>query len=93
MKSFGKNSRLSVSWSSAMPALLGSPRAKPASRPFMAIAGHLSRTMLEHYSHIRIAAKRAALESITKQFSSAGFREGVKQNVHLAKAESDARAI
>jgi integrase len=30
----------------------------------MAIAGHLSRTMLEHYSHIRMAAKRAALDSI-----------------------------
>ena len=32
----------------------------------MAIAGHLSRTMLEHYSHIRIAAKRAALEDIVR---------------------------
>ena len=30
----------------------------------MAIAGHLSRTMLEHYSHIRMAAKRAALGAI-----------------------------
>ena len=30
----------------------------------MAIAGHVSRAMLEHYSHIRLAAKRAALDSI-----------------------------
>jgi hypothetical protein len=30
----------------------------------MAIAGHVSRAMLEHYSHIRMAAKRAALDSI-----------------------------
>jgi hypothetical protein len=30
----------------------------------MAIAGHVSRQMLEHYSHIRIAAKRVALDSI-----------------------------
>jgi integrase len=30
----------------------------------MAIAGHLSRKMLEHYSHIRMAAKRAALDAI-----------------------------
>src|ERR1019366_6418744 len=28
------------------------------------IAGHVSRQMLKHYSHIRMAAKRAALESI-----------------------------
>jgi Phage integrase family len=31
----------------------------------MAIAGHVSRQMLEHYSHIRLAAKRAALEGIS----------------------------
>ena len=31
----------------------------------MAIAGHVSRAMLEHYSHIRLAAKRAALEAIS----------------------------
>jgi hypothetical protein len=31
----------------------------------MAIAGHVSRQMLEHYSHIRKAAKRVALDSIS----------------------------
>ena len=31
----------------------------------MSIAGHVSRQMLEHYSHIRIAAKRAALDAIS----------------------------
>jgi integrase len=31
----------------------------------MAIAGHVSRKMLERYSHIRMEAKRAALEAIT----------------------------
>jgi integrase len=31
----------------------------------MSIAGHVSRAMLEHYSHIRMAAKRAALDSIS----------------------------
>jgi len=30
----------------------------------MSIAGHVSRQMLEHYSHIRMAAKRTALDSI-----------------------------
>jgi integrase len=30
----------------------------------MSIAGHVSRQMLEHYSHIRLSAKRAALDSI-----------------------------
>jgi integrase len=30
----------------------------------MAIAGHLDRSMLEHYSHIRAAAKRKAVEAI-----------------------------
>jgi integrase len=29
-----------------------------------AISGHLSRKMLEHYSHVRLAAKRRALEAL-----------------------------
>ncbi len=33
----------------------------------MAIAGHLSRAMLESYSHIRMAAKRAALDAIASK--------------------------
>jgi integrase len=31
----------------------------------MAIVGHLSRAMMERYSHIRMAAKRQAVESMT----------------------------
>jgi integrase len=31
----------------------------------MSIAGHVSRAMLDHYSHIRMAAKRAALDAIS----------------------------
>jgi|GEM_PF-1282383 len=48
----------------------------------MAIAGHLSRAMLEHYSHIRMAAKRAALEGIAKGPEPGVFGAGVHQNVH-----------
>jgi integrase len=37
-------------------------------RTVMAIAGHISPKMLEHYSHVRIQAKRTALDSLsTKQ--------------------------
>jgi len=32
----------------------------------MSIAGHVSKKMLERYSHIRVAAKRAALDAIVK---------------------------
>jgi hypothetical protein len=32
----------------------------------MAIAGHVSRRMLERYSHIRTEAKRQAIEVISK---------------------------
>jgi integrase len=31
------------------------------------IAGHVSKNMLKHYSHIRMEAKREALESIVKR--------------------------
>jgi integrase len=36
----------------------------------MDIAGHVSRQMLKHYSHIRMQAKRNALESVVKTTSS-----------------------
>src|SRR5262249_8702121 len=31
----------------------------------MALAGHMSREMVEHYSHVRMAAKREALAKLT----------------------------
>jgi integrase len=42
----------------------------------MAIAGHVSRKMLEHYSHARMVAKRAAVDAIAKPV----FDVGVAQN-------------
>jgi hypothetical protein len=33
----------------------------------MEIAGHVSLQMLKRYSHIRMAAKRAALDSVPKK--------------------------
>ena len=42
----------------------------------MSISGHLSRKMLEYYSHIRMAAKRAALDAIVKPI----VDRGVAQN-------------
>jgi hypothetical protein len=33
----------------------------------LALAGHMSRAMLERYSHIRMDAKRAAVEALSTQ--------------------------
>jgi integrase len=44
----------------------------------MAIAGHVSKHMLEHYSRIRVEAKRAALDAIARPV----FEVSVHQNVH-----------
>jgi hypothetical protein len=57
----------------------------------MAIAGHVSRKMLEHYSHIRMEAKRAALDAIAAQPAEAVFQADVHQNVHQ-RASSDSEA-
>jgi integrase len=55
----------------------------------MAIAGHVSRKMLEHYSHIRMEAKRAALDAIAQPV----FDDGGAQNwAQPATAEKNARA-
>ena len=45
----------------------------------MAIAGHVSRKMIEHYSHIRMEAKRTAMDAIVEA--------GVHQNVHQGPPE------
>jgi hypothetical protein len=55
----------------------------------MAIVGHVSRKMLEHYSHIRMAAKRAAVDAISSRQpepanmeNQAHFPQGVNQNMN-----------
>ena len=42
----------------------------------MALAGHVSRAMLERYSHIRMEAKRRAVDTL----GGADFEPGVAQN-------------
>jgi integrase len=61
----------------------------------MSIAGHVSRKMLEHYSHIRMAAKRAAVDAISSRQPEPAcgktpvFEGGVHQKGHqLAEAEN-----
>jgi integrase len=56
----------------------------------MAIAGHISRAMLEHYSHIRQEAKRKALESldnvtITSQFETWDAQARARAEAKTAK--------
>jgi hypothetical protein len=48
----------------------------------MAIAGHVSKRMLERYSHIRMTAKRTALDAIAQTPDLGVFGDAVHQNVH-----------
>jgi hypothetical protein len=45
----------------------------------MSIAGHVSKHMLEHYSRIRVEAKRAALDAIARPVFEAGVHQNVDQ--------------
>ncbi len=58
----------------------------------MDIAGHVSKQMLKHYSHIRMEAKRAALESIVdrplKQESGAQVGSPVRADAQQIEGES-----
>jgi integrase len=51
----------------------------------MAIAGHVSRRMLEHYSHIRMEAKRAAVEAISQPVSEGSGAQNWAQSPHSEK--------
>jgi len=53
-----------------------------------AIAGHVSRRMLEHYSRIRTEAKRRALEAISQPV----FEPAVHQNVHQLSDTNSSRS-
>jgi integrase len=48
----------------------------------MAIAGHVSRRMLERYSHVRMEAKRTALEVLAVSTKTAGYDTNQDTNVH-----------
>jgi integrase len=50
----------------------------------MAISGHVSRRMIEHYSHIRMEAKRTAMDAIAEV--------GVNQNVNQLPASDSSTA-
>ena len=39
----------------------------------LAIAGHVSRKMLERYSHVRMEAKRTAMETVANSSKMAGY--------------------
>jgi integrase len=54
----------------------------------MGIAGHMSRSMLEHYSHVRLAAKRTALDSIAGDAIGIDCGMDVNQNVHQLSKEN-----
>jgi hypothetical protein len=51
----------------------------------MSIAGHLSRKMIEHYSHIRMAAKRTALDAIVKPVFDAAVAQNWAQSPSVEK--------
>lgn len=40
------------------------PAELPSARAAMSIAGHFSQHMLAHYSHVRVEAKRKALDAL-----------------------------
>ncbi len=54
----------------------------------MSISGHLTRSMLEHYSHVRLAAKRAALDSIVRDTNGTESAVDVNQNTHQLSGEN-----
>ena len=59
----------------------------------LALAGHLSRAMLERYSHIRMQAKREAVEALTlpkfsevaKETAKVGLKTTKKTATHIRR--------
>jgi len=51
----------------------------------MAIAGHVSRRMLERYSHVRMEAKRTAMEALAVSTKTAGYDTNHDTNAVTAR--------
>ena len=58
---------------------------RASEQTLMSIAGHLSRKMLEHYSHIRMAAKRMAVDAIAKPVLEVGVAQNWAQSPSVEK--------
>jgi len=52
-------------------ALVGASKSGAGDEVIMSIAGHVSRAMLSRYSHVRMEAKRRALEEIAARQNAA----------------------
>jgi hypothetical protein len=59
----------------------------------MGIAGHVSPKMLAHYSHVRLDAKRRALEALSKQDSTDGYGTNNGTNRRLTKMMPNPQVI
>ena len=59
-----------------------------ADSTIMAIAGHVSRKMLERYSHVRMEAKRTAMETLAKSSKMAGYDTNHDTNTPPVNARS-----
>src|SRR6185312_16703315 len=57
----------------------------------MDIAGHVSKQMLKHYSHIRMEAKRNALETVVQKRVTSATEESTLQK--YAETPADARGF
>jgi hypothetical protein len=52
---------------------------KASDQTIMSIAGHVSKKMLQHYSHVRLEAKRDALDALTMGRGKQGVAERTKR--------------
>jgi integrase len=53
---------------------------KASDQTIMSIAGHVSKKMLQHYSHVRLEAKRDALDALTMGRGKQGVAERMKRD-------------
>ena len=78
----------------AITKLAESPEA--SEQTIMALAGHVSREMLEHYSHVRQQAKRKAVESLDnvtlREMGGSGEKEEEEKSVQTAGEDWSGRA-
>jgi integrase len=88
-KNFRRNAKVTGRWHDNRHTLITDLAESGAGdQTIMDIAGHVSKRMLRHYSHIRMEAKRAALESIVKKQSN-----GAADQTEDSRSSDDAKTV
>ncbi len=82
----------SISGNCKSPAITELAESEASDQTTMSIAGHVSPKMLAHYSHVRLEAKRKALDSLSRRPAKEP-KDGVQEGSYVTKNVTNDKSV